>query len=51
MILQNTKLSYPECLRIMMGSILIADTGNNRVLEVESLSSTAEEIKIQREPW
>lgn len=51
MILQNTNLSYPECLRIMMGSILIADTGNNRVLEVESLSSTAEEIKIQREPW
>ncbi len=49
MILQNTKLSYPECLRIMMGSILVADTGNNRVIEIEPLSLTAEDIKIQRE--
>jgi WD40 repeat protein len=49
MILQNTNLSYPECLRIMMGSILVADTGNNRVIEIEPLSLTAEDIKIQRE--
>jgi len=49
MILQNTKLSYPECLRIMTGSILVADTGNNRVIEIEPLSLTAEDIKIQKE--
>jgi hypothetical protein len=33
----------------MMGSILVADTGNNRVIEIEPLSLTAEDIKIQRE--
>ncbi len=47
MFLKNTELFEPECVKIIRGSIIVSDTGNDRLLQIDSISQTAEEIYVE----
>ena len=47
MLLRDTELKEPEDVQVIRGSVLIADTGNHRILMVDSLSLKSEEVRIE----